>query len=261
MDAKQAIVGGNTSLGIEFGSTRIRAVLAGADSAPLALGNYAWGNQMEDGLWTYHLDDVWNGLQECYQYLKVDVKEKYGLDLTTVGSIGISAIMHGYLVFDQAGGQLVSFRTSRNIIAKEASIELTAIFDHNIPHYWSIAHLYQAMLNDEEHLPNINFMTTLAGYVHWKLTGEKVVGSGDASGMFPLDSKTGSYDLQKLVQFDQVVESHNLPWKLADILPRVLKAGEKAGNLSKIGAMMMDFSGTLQAGIPFCPSEGIAADE
>ena len=258
MDAKLAIVNGITSLGIEFGSTRVKAVLIGDDFSPIASGSHEWENQLEDGLWVYHLDDVWDGLQDCYKRLKLDVQGKYGIDLVKVGSIGISAMMHGYLVFDKNDGQLVSFRTWRNTITEKAASELTSLFKYNIPQRWSIAHLYQAMLKGESHVPKIDFMTTLAGYVHWKLTGEKVLGLGDASGMFPLESETCNYNSRMLGQFDQLASGYGFPWKLADILPKALKAGEKAGTLSTMGAKMLDFSGALQAGIPFCPPEGDA---
>ena len=258
MDVKQAIQGGNTKLSIELGTTRIKSMLVGSDNSPIASGIHEWENQQENGLWIYHLDDVWNGLQDSYKKLKLEVKGGFGLDIATTGSIGISAMMHGYMVFDKNGGQLVSFRTWRNTIAEKAAAELTALFKCNVPQCWSIAHLYQAMLNKEQHLPEIDLMTTLAGYVHWKLTGEKVVGVTDASGIFPLDSGTSSYDTRMLGQFDELVSGYGVPWKLANILPRVLKAGEKAGGLSTIGARMLDISGTLKAGIPFSAPEGNA---
>ena len=256
MDIKQAIVNGNTSLGIELGSSRIKAVLIGEDFSPLASGSHEWENQLEEGVWTYHLDDALAGLQNCYKKLVSDVREKYGLALEKAGSIGISGMMHGYLVFDKTGGQLTPFRTWRNTITEKAAKELSTLFNYNIPQRWSIAHLYQAMLNKEPHLPKIDFITTLAGYVHWKLSGEKVLGMDDASGMFPLEN--GSYNPRMLRQFEELTSGCSFPWKLENILPRVLKAGEKAGNLTALGAKLLDPSGVLQAGIPLCPPEGDA---
>ena len=258
MDIKQAIGGGNTSLGIELGSTRIKAVLVGDDFSPIASGSHEWENQLENGYWTYHLDDMWSGLQDCYEKLAAEVTARYGIALTTIGSIGVSAMMHGYLVFDKNGGQLDHFRTWRNTTTEKAASELTSLFNCNIPQRWSIAHLYQAMLNRESHVQDIDFMTTLAGYVHWKLTGEKVLGLGDASGMFPLDNAARDYNRQMIARFDELASGYGFPRKLTDILPKALSAGEKAGSLSAMGARMLDFSGTLQAGIPFCPPEGDA---
>ena len=254
MDSKQAIIDGNTSLGIEFGSTRIKAVLIGEDFTCLASGTHEWENRLEEGVWTYSLDDVWGGLQDCYMQLADDVADKYSVSLTTIGAIGISAMMHGYLVFDATGEQLVPFRTWRNTITGQAAKELTSLFHFNIPQRWSIAHLYQAMLNREAHLQDIDYITTLAGYVHWKLTGEKVLGRGDASGMFPLDE--GVYCPRMLEKFE--AKTTGYPWKLPAILPAVLDAGKEAGTLSTLGAKMLDPSGHLQAGIPFCPPEGDA---
>jgi len=256
MDAKQAIISGNTSLGIEFGSTRIKAVLTGEDHFPIASGSHAWENKLEGRIWTYRLDDVWIGLQDSFMQLTDDVMEKFGVPLLTVGSIGISAMMHGYLVFDSAGGQLVPFRTWRNTITEAAAEKLTSMFGFNIPQRWSIAHLYQTILDKETHVNDIDFMTSLAGYVHWKLTGEKVLGMNDASGLFPLEN--GSYNSRMMTHFDEQASKRGFPKKLADILPRILKAGTPAGTLTAIGAKMLDCSGTLQEGIPFCPPEGDA---
>ena len=255
---KDAILNGETSLGIELGSTRIKAVLVDGSYKAIAVGNFDWENQLHDGIWTYPLDLVWKGLQGSYASLKEDVKAKYGVELTKVGSIGISAMMHGYLVFDKDGKQLVPFRTWRNTITGEASRELTELFQYNIPQRWSIAHLYQAMLKGEEHVPEIDFMTTLAGYIHWQLTGEKTLGVGEASGMFPIDMNTGDFNARMIEQFDALVADKKYPWKLREILPKVLSAGQDAGALTEEGAKLLDVSGNLQAGIPVCPPEGDA---
>lgn len=258
MTNKEAITAGNTSLGIEFGSTRIKAVLVGPDNGVLASGSHEWENRLENGIWTYSLDDIWNGLQDCYKNLAEDVKAQYGETLTTIGSIGFSAMMHGYMAFDKDGELLVPFRTWRNTITEEAAAKLTEAFSYNIPQRWSIAHLYQAILNKEEHVSDIAFFTTLAGFIHWKLTGEKVLGVGDASGMFPIDSETCDYDAKMLARFDEMVAPCGYPWKITEILPKVLSAGEQAGVLTEEGAKLLDPSGNLKAGIPVCPPEGDA---
>ena len=258
MDKKQAIVEGKTSLGIEFGSTRIKAVLIDETGTPLASGSYEWENQYVNGIWTYALDDVWKGLKECYQELLKDVKTQYDTVITQIGSIGFSAMMHGYLAFDQEDDLLVPFRTWRNTITEEAASKLTKEFNYNIPQRWSIAHLYQAILNKEEHVKDVAFFTTLAGYVHYKLTGRKVLGVGDASGMFPIDTKTGNYDQIMIDKFNSLISGEGFSWKLQDILPEVLTAGVNAGNLTEEGAALLDASGNLKAGIPLCPPEGDA---
>ncbi len=258
MNQKEAIASGKTSLGIEFGSTRIKAVLIGLDSTPLASGSHEWENQYENGIWTYSLDAIWNGLQDCYQDLVKDVKNKYGEDLTTIGSIGFSAMMHGYMAFDKNDELLVPFRTWRNTITEEAADKLTKEFNYNIPQRWSIAHLYQAILNKEDHVKDVAFFTTLAGYIHWKMTGEKVLGVGDASGMFPIDSTTKDYDAKMVEKFDALVADRGYSWKLKDILPETLCAGTEAGVLTKEGAKLLDTSGKLKPGIPVCPPEGDA---
>lgn len=255
---KEVILAGKTSLGIELGSTRIKAVLIGEDHKPIASGNYDWENRLENGIWTYSQEDIWSGLQGSYQALKEDVRKQYGVELTSIGAIGISAMMHGYLVFDEKGEMLVPFRTWRNTITGQASEELTELFQYNIPQRWSIAHLYQAVLNEEEHLPRIAYMTTLAGYIHWKLTGEKVLGVGEASGMFPIDIQTGRFHERMIGQFNERISHKGYPWKVEDILPKVLSAGEQAGTLTEEGAKLLDVSGALSAGIPFCPPEGDA---
>lgn len=255
---KAAVEAGKTVLGIEFGSTRIKAVLVDETNAPIAQGAHDWENRLENGIWTYTLEDIWGGLQDAYAKLAKDVEIQCGAQLTTIGAIGFSAMMHGYMAFDKSGELMVPFRTWRNTITEQAAKELTEAFSFNIPQRWSIAHLYQAILNGEEHLPRIDYLTTLAGYVHWKLCGQRVLGVGEASGMFPIDSVTKNYNAQMAETFDQMIASKGYPWKLLDILPKVLLAGESAGTLSEEGARLLDPSGKLQAGIPLCPPEGDA---
>ena len=255
---KEAILNGEAVLGIELGSTRIKAVLVDGTNQPIASGSYDWENQLENGIWTYALDEVWKGLQGSYAALKEDVKQKYGVTLDRLGALGISAMMHGYLVFDRDGNQLVPFRTWRNTITGEASQELTELFQFNIPQRWSIAHLYQAILNKEAHVPEIDFMTTLAGYIHWQLTGERAMGVGEASGMFPIDSAAGQFDAKMLAQFQELVAPKGYPWKIQEILPKVQSAGGNAGVLTEAGAKLLDPSGELAAGVPLCPPEGDA---
>ncbi|HHW87197.1 MAG TPA: FGGY-family carbohydrate kinase [Chloroflexi bacterium] len=257
-DIRNAIENGKTALGIEFGSTRIKAVLIGADHTPLASGSHEWENRYENGVWTYSLDDVWTGLQACFRDLRTTVQTQYNLPLRTVGAIGFSGMMHGYMPFDQDGALLVPFRTWRNTITGQAAAQLTELFQFNIPQRWSVAHLWQAILNKEPHVRDIHHLTTLAGYVHWKLTGRQVMGIGEASGMFPIDSTTNAYDAHKIEQFNALLAAENIPWRLPDILPNVLLAGEPAGALTVEGAALLDPSGELQPGIPFCPPEGDA---
>ena len=258
MSAKEIIESGKSILGIEFGSTRIKAVLIDEKGAVLASGGHGWENRFENGVWTYTLDDIWGGLQDCYQDLLKDVKEKYDTTITSLASIGFSAMMHGYLAFDKDGELLVPFRTWRNTITEEASVKLTEAFSYNIPQRWSISHLYQAILNKEEHVKDVDFFTTLAGYVHWKLSGEKVLGVGDASGMFPIDTTKGDYDQKMIAKFDELVAGEGFAWKLSEILPKSLPAGADAGVLTKEGAKLLDVSGALQAGAKMCPPEGDA---
>lgn len=258
MDVKNLLEEGKGILGIEFGSTRIKAVLIDEKGTPLASGSHEWENRLTDGIWTYTLDDIWSGLADCYADLASDVKKKYDVVLKKFASIGFSAMMHGYLAFDKEGELLVPFRTWRNTITEEAAAKLTEVFQYNIPQRWSIAHLYQAILKKEEHVGKIDFLTTLAGYVHWKLTGEKVLGVGDASGMFLIDCKSGNYDQNMIRKFDELTEPCGYGWKLSDILPKVLSAGEKAGTLTPEGAKLLDVSGNLEAGILLCPPEGDA---
>jgi sugar (pentulose or hexulose) kinase len=257
-DTQEAIDSGKTVLGIEFGSTRIKAVLIGEDHTPIASGSYDWENRYENGIWTYSLEDVWTGLQESYRKLSQEVLENYQTPLQTIGAIGFSAMMHGYLAFDKDGNLLVPFRTWRNTTTAQAAMALTELFQFNVPHRWSIAHLYQAILNQEPHIKDISYQTTLAGYIHWKLTGKKVLGIGDASGMFPIDSKTNDYDASKIELFNKRLEVENIAWRLPDILPKVLVAGDAAGVLSEEGAQLLDPSAQLQRGIPLCPPEGDA---
>lgn len=257
-DAKNAILNGKTALGIEFGSTRIKAVLVGEDNAPIASGSHDWENRYVDGIWTYTLEDIWTGLQDCYKNLADDVKAQYGVVLETVGAIGFSAMMHGYMAFDKEGELLVPFRTWRNTITGQASEELTKVFNYNIPQRWSIAHLYQAILNGEEHVKDISFQTTLAGYIHWMMTGKKVLGVGEASGMFPIDIHTKKFNTDMVSKFNELVAPKGYAWKLEDIFPQVLSAGENAGTLTEAGAKLLDPTGNLKAGIPVCPPEGDA---
>lgn len=255
---KTEIENGKTVLGIEFGSTRIKAVLIDNHHNPIASGDHEWENKLENGIWTYSLDDIWKGLQDSYAKMAADVKAKYGVTVTKIGAIGFSAMMHGYMAFNREGELLVPFRTWRNSITGEAAKALTELFQYNIPERWSIAHLYQAVLNGEDHVEDIDFFTTLAGYIHWQLTGQKVLGVGDASGMFPIDIHTKNYDAGMIEKFQELVKDKNYPWKLQDILPKVLLAGEYAGTLTEEGVRRLDVSGNLQAGVPLCPPEGDA---
>ena len=258
MSARDDILAGRTSLGIELGSTRIKACLIGSDPAVvLASGSSSWENRLEDGLWTYGLDEVWAGLQEAYATLVADVHDRYGVRPTTVGAIGISAMMHGYLAFDAERELLVPFRTWRNTSTAVAAAELTELLGVNIPLRWSIAHLHQAMLDGEEHVPRIASVNTLAGYVHERLTGRRVLGVGDASGMFPIDSETGEYDAAMVAGYDTLAAGR-LPASLTALLPAVLPAGADAGALTAEGALLLDPSGSLAAGVPLCPPEGDA---
>ena len=258
---REQITGGRTSLGIELGSTRIKAVLIGEDHVPIATGGHGWENQLVDGVWTYSLEEVWSGVQACYAGLAADVQERHGVALTAVGSLGVSAMMHGYLALDAEGELLVPFRTWRNTSTGAAAERLSAELGVNIPHRWSVAHLHQAVLDHEEHVGRIASLTTLAGYVHRRLSGEHVLGVGDASGMFPIDATTGGYDAGMLATADRLIADAagdtSLP-ALVDLLPRVLTAGERAGELTEEGAALLDPSGRLRPGAPMCPPEGDA---
>jgi sugar (pentulose or hexulose) kinase len=257
-EIRNAINNGKTFIGIELGSTRIKTVLIDSDNTPIASGNHDWENSYVNNVWTYSLEDIWKGVQSSYQRMASNVKDQYGVTIQTTGAIGFSAMMHGYMVFDQDENLLTPFRTWRNNITSQASEALTKLFNYPIPQRWSIAHLYQAILNQEEHIANINYMTTLAGYIHWKLTGQKVLGVGEASGVFPIDLKTKAFNQQMIGQFNELVGPRNLPWHLEDILPTVLVAGEKAGQLTAAGAQLLDVTGQLKPGIPLCPPEGDA---
>jgi sugar (pentulose or hexulose) kinase len=257
-DVPEAITQGRTALGIELGSTRIKAVLIGPDHTPIGVGSHDWENQFVDRIWTYSLDAVWSGLQSCYAALAADVRQRHGVELTSVGSLGVSAMMHGYLAFDSGGELLTPFRTWRNTNTGDAAERLTAEFGHNIPHRWSIAHLYQAILNGEDHVGRIGHLTTLAGYVHWKLTGRQVLGIGDASGMFPIDVTAGGYDEAMLATFDRLASEAGVDLRVADLLPAILRAGEPAGELTADGAALLDPTGRLRPGAPMCPPEGDA---
>ena len=257
-DAKSIISNGKAILGIEFGSTRIKAVLIDPEHRPIAQGSHTWENQLVDGLWTYSIEAIWYGLQDCYADLRRNVKEQYDIEIETLAAIGVSAMMHGYMAFNKKQEILVPFRTWRNTNTAKAAAALSELFVYNIPLRWSISHLYQAILDNEEHVNDIDYLTTLAGYIHWFLTGERVLGIGDASGMLPIDPQTRDYSSVMIDKFDKLVAGKGYQWKLADILPKVLLAGENAGFLTPDGAKRLDVSGHLKAGIPLCPPEGDA---
>ena len=258
-DVKSMIEAGKTSLGIEFGSTRIKAVLIDRENRPIAQGSHTWENQLVDGLWTYSIESIWSGLQDCYADLRSNVKKLYdGIEIESLAAIGVSAMMHGYMPFNEKEEILVPFRTWRNTNTGRAAAELSELFVYNIPLRWSISHLYQAILNNETHVKDIKFLTTLAGYVHWQITGEKVLGIGDASGMLPIDPATNNYSAEMVEKFDNLIAPKEYNWKLEDILPKVLSAGENAGVLTPEGSRKLDVSSHLKAGIPVCPPEGDA---
>lgn len=258
MSGADIIKNGRAVIGIELGSTRIKAVLIDDGHAPLATGIHDWQNELLDGVWTYSLDDVKKGLQECFADLMMNVEGKFGVKLESAAAVGVSAMMHGYLAFDENDEQLVPFRTWRNTMTEVAAERLTDAFDFNIPQRWSVAHLYQAILNKEPHISKLAFMTTLAGYVHYLLTGEKVIGAGDASGIFPIDPSTCDYDKSMMSRFDTLTASTELRHSLSELLPKIVRAGECAGTLTEAGALLLDPSGTFRAGVPFCPPEGDA---
>ena len=258
LDAKSTIEAGKAILGIELGSTRIKAVLIDQENKPIAQGSHTWKNQLVDGLWTYNIEAIWSGLQDCYADLRANVKNLYGVEIETLAAIGVSAMMHGYMPFNKKEEILVPFRTWRNTNTGRAAAVLSELFVYNIPLRWSISHLYQAILNNEAHVNDIDFLTTLAGYVHWQITGEKVLGIGDASGMLPIDPTTHNYSAEMVAKFDKLIAPKEYSWKLEDILPKVLSAGENAGVLTPEGSKKLDASGHLKAGIPVCPPEGDA---
>lgn len=258
MTTQDIITSGKAVLGIEFGSTRIKAVLIDEENKPIAQGSHEWENRLVDGLWTYSIEDIWRGLQDCYANLRQEVLTLYNVEITKLAAIGVSAMMHGYMAFDKEGEILVPFRTWRNTNTGEAAKVLSELFNYNIPLRWSISHLYQCILNNEKHVKDITFLTTLAGYIHWKITGEKVLGIGDASGMLPIDPETKTYNSTMVEKFDELVSGKGLPWKISDILPAPLVAGEGAGCLTPEGAAIIDISGHLAPGIPVCPPEGDA---
>ena len=257
-DAKSTIETGKAILGIELGSTRIKAVLIDQENKPIAQGNHTWENQLVDGLWTYSIEAIWSGLQDCYADLRSNVKNLYGIEIENLAAIGVSAIMHGYMPVNAKEEILVPFRTWRNTNTGRAAAALSDLFVYNIPLRWSISHLYQAILDNEAHVKDIDFLTTLAGYVHWQLTGEKVLGIGDASGMLPIDPTTHNYSAEMVAKFDKLIAPNQYNWTLQDILPKVLSTGESAGVLTPEGSKKHDTSGHLKAGIPVCPQEGDA---
>lgn len=258
MTAKETIIAGKAVLGIEFGSTRIKAVLIDQENKPIAQGSHEWENQLVDGLWTYNIDRIWYGLQDCYADLRKNVNKEYDCEIENLAAIGISAMMHGYMAFGKDEKILVPFRTWRNTNTGAAAAELSKLFNYNIPLRWSISHLYQCILNGDEHVKDITYLTTLAGYIHWRLTGKKVLGVGDASGMIPVDPATKTYDAEMVKKFNELIAPKGYDWKLEDILPESLSAGEDAGNLTEHGAERLDISGHLKPGCPICPPEGDA---
>lgn len=255
---KELINNGRAVLGIEFGSTRIKSVLIDTEGNPIASGGYEWENQLIDGIWTYSLEEIHKGLTGSYLAMKEDVKKQYGVTLKKLEALGVSAMMHGYLAFDENNQLLVPFRTWRNTYSVEAADKLTEYFQYNVPIRWSVAHLYQSILDGQEHVKDVRYVATLAAYIHWQLTGEKVLGIGDASGMFPIDIEKHDFDMERMDKFDQLIAEKNYPWKLKDIFPKVLCAGDDAGILTKEGALMLDPEGDLVAGVPLCPPEGDA---
>ncbi|MBQ0058976.1 MAG: ATPase, partial [Lachnospiraceae bacterium] len=258
MTNKDYIEAGKAYLGIELGSTRIKAVMIDNQGKVLASGGHGWENQLENGIWTYSLDMINTGIKSAYAELAEDVQNKYGIALKRLAGIGISAMMHGYMAFDKEENLLVPFRTWRNTITEQAADELTEVFDFNVPQRWSVSHLYQAILNKEEHVSSVAYVTTLSGYIHYLLTGKKVIGIGDASGMFPIDSETFDYDQKMVDQFDEILAGKGLSYKLREVFPEVLCAGQCAGTLTAEGAAFLDVSGNLEVGIPLCPPEGDA---
>ena len=257
-DPKALIENGDAVLGCEFGSTMIKATLISRDGQPLTSGSHQWENRLVDKIWTYGVDEIWSGLAQCFESLAHNAQQQFDASIPRIAAAGISAMMHGYIAADEQGDLLVPFRTWRNTTTGTSASELTELFDWPIPQRWSIAHLYQAILNGEEHAPRIAHITTLAGYVHWKLTGQRNIGIGDASGMFPVDPETGNYDARMLEAFDRRVAEFGFSWRVAELLPTIVKVGELAGELTAEGAKLLDVSGQLEAGAPLCPPEGDA---
>lgn len=258
MNKKELIINGKTALGIELGSTRIKGVLIDFQGNVLAVGIHDWENSFTDNIWTYSLEEIHGGIRHCYSSLRENVFQKYGVVLENIGAIGISAMMHGYMALDKNGNQIAPFQTWRNTNTQRAADELTELFDFNIPLRWSVAHLYQRILDREEHVAKLAYVSTLSGYIHWKLTGQKVIGIGDAAGMFPIDSDTHDYDETMIDKFDALLEPYGYAWRIRDIFPKVLVAGENAGFLTEDGAKFLDETGKLKAGIPLCAPEGDA---
>ena len=258
MEVKKIIETGDIFLGIEFGSTRIKAVLTDEKGEVLGIGIHDWENSFLDGIWTYPLDEILSGLSSCYASIKRDIKEKYGVTLKQIKYMGISAMMHGYMAFDKDMNLLAPFQTWRNSNTEEAAKDLSESFKFNIPLRWTIAHLYQRILDKEEHVEKLNFVTTLSSYIHYMLTGEKNIGIGDASGIFPIDSTAMNYDASMLDIFEEKIVEYKFPWKIREILPKVMPAGQRAGVLTKLGASLLDKDGDLQEGSILCPPEGDA---
>lgn len=258
MDKKELIINGKTALGIELGSTRIKGVLIDYQGNVLAIGIHDWENSFVDNIWTYSLDEIHRGIRHCYSSLREEVEKKYDVVLKDIGAIGVSAMMHGYMALDKEGVQIAPFQTWRNTNTQKAADELTELFDFNIPLRWTVAHLYQRILDGEEHVKNLDYVSTLSGYIHWKLTGQRVIGIGDAAGMFPIDSDTCDYDETMINKMDALLKPYGYTWKIRDIFPKVLVAGENAGILTEEGARFLDETGSLKAGIPLCPPEGDA---
>ncbi|MBO7711609.1 MAG: FGGY-family carbohydrate kinase [Lachnospiraceae bacterium] len=258
MEKKELIVNGKTALGIELGSTRIKAVLVDFKGEVLAVGFHDWENSLVNNIWTYSFEDIHQGIRSCYSSLREAVEKEYGVTPKRYGAIGVSAMMHGYIALDKEGNVLAPFQTWRNTNTQPAADALTELFQFNVPLRWTIAHLYQRMLDGEEHVAKADFVNTLAGYIHWKLTGRKVIGVGDASGIFPIDSEKMDYDQTMMDKFEELISRYNYSWKTRDVLPKVLVAGEDAGTLTEEGAAFLDETGNLEAGIPLCPPEGDA---
>ncbi len=258
MEAKRRIEQGETALGIELGSTRIKGVLIDRKGQVLGVGIYDWENSLVDNIWTYDLEEIHRGIRGCYSSLREQVKSEYGVDLRRVGAMGISAMMHGYMALDKEGKQIAPFQTWRNTNTQKAADELTELFHFNIPLRWTAAHLYQRILDGEEHVKRLDYVATLSAYIHWKLTGKRVIGIGDGAGMFPIDSDALDYDEGMVKKFDALVEPYGYTWKMREVFPRILTAGDDAGILTEEGAAFLDEAGVLQAGIPLCPPEGDA---